>query len=75
MNDNGAPVDNPTYMAHIRYFFEDMDIAHMRRLGIDLATYEGVKFNALRIYFRTQEDTMPPEQNRKWSDARTHQGR
>ena len=50
MNDNGAPVDNPTYMAHIRYFFEDVDIDHMRPLGIDLATYEGVKFNALRIY-------------------------
>lgn len=69
-NGAGDPVVHPTYMADIRHFFEDLDIRHMRRVGIDLATYGGVKFNALRIYFRTKEGTMPPETGRKWSEAR-----
>ena len=64
-------VQNPTYMENIRLFFEPEDIACMRGNGIDLGTYEGVKFNALRIYFRTEEDTMPPPLlNRPWSEAR-----
>ncbi len=69
-NGAGGPVENPTYMGDIRHFFEDMDKEHMKGFGIDLATYEGVKFNALRIYFRTKEGTMPPETGRKWSEAR-----
>jgi hypothetical protein len=69
-NGVGSPVANPTYMADIRHFFEDLDIDHMRGYGIDLATYEGVKFNALRTYFRTKEGTMPPETDRRWSEAR-----
>ncbi len=69
-NGAGGPVANPTYLADIRHFFEDMDIDHMRRLGIDLATYEGVKFNAPRIYFKTKDREMPPETDRKWSEAR-----
>ena len=52
-NGAGDPVAYPTYMAYIRHFFEDRDIDHMKDRGINLATYEGVKSNALRIYFRT----------------------
>ena len=70
VNGAGGPVANPTYMADIRHFFETIDIDHMRNYGINLATYEGVKFNALRVYFRTKEGTMPPEASRKWSEAR-----
>ena len=58
---NGAPISNPTYMGDIRFFFrEDPDIAHMRDFGIDLSTYQGVKDNALRVYFRVKEGSMPP---------------
>ena len=47
-----APIENPTYMEHIRHFFEPMDKACMKARGVDLDTYEGVKVNALRTYFR-----------------------
>ncbi len=69
-NGGDTVVEHPTYLEHIRHFFDDFDIVHMLRFGIDLATYEGVKFNALRIFIRTNEDTMPPEPARRWSDAR-----
>ena len=69
-NGNETPVENPTYLGHIRHFFEDRDIDHMRQFGIDLATYEGVKSNALRVYVRTKEGTMPPSPGQPWSEAR-----
>ena len=31
------PVENPTYMADIRHFFEQVDIDHMAAKGIDLS--------------------------------------
>lgn len=62
---------NPTYMKDIRTFFQAEDIACMRSMGIDLGTYEGVKHNALRVFFRTEEGTMPPPgENRPWSESR-----
>jgi hypothetical protein len=65
------PVDHPTYLEHIRHFFEGIDVDHMRQVaGIDLATYEGVKANAAKIYFQTSAGRMPPETDRKWSDDR-----
>lgn len=72
-NDPGnptAPVDNPTYMANIRHFFTSSDIGCMRARGIDLATYGGVKTNALRIYFRVEDGSMPPDPSRRWSEAK-----
>ena len=69
-NGNETPVENPTYMGHIRHFFEDRDIDCMRPRGIDLATYEGVKSNAVRVYVRTNEGTMPRSADRRWSEAR-----
>lgn len=62
-----AIIEHPTYLEHIRDFFEPGDIGCMRAQGIDLATYEGVKFHALRIYFRTKDGTMPPQPPRRWS--------
>ena len=66
-------VDNPTYMANIRYFFEQIDIDHMGARGIDLGTYAGVKKNALAIFAHTAPPNgdMPPEPDRKWSAARS----
>lgn len=70
LNNNDCPVSNPTYMQDIRYFFESQDISCMRGQGIDLATYEGVKLNALRIYFRVKEGSMPPQSDRRWSEGK-----
>ncbi|MDQ3666554.1 MAG: tyrosinase family protein [Acidobacteriota bacterium] len=66
------PVENPTWMADIRFFFTPEDIDHMGRLGIDLATYAGVKANAVRILGATEppDATMPPDTSRQWSQAR-----
>lgn len=66
-------VDNPTYMANIRYFFEQIDIDHMGARGIELGTYAGVKRNALAIFAHTAPPNgdMPPEPDRKWSAARS----
>ncbi|NKB58009.1 MAG: tyrosinase family protein [Alphaproteobacteria bacterium] len=62
-------VSNPTYMANIRHFFTDGDKGCMAGRGIDLGTYEGVKFNALRIYFKVRDGEMPVGAPR-WKKAR-----
>jgi hypothetical protein len=60
MTDDGAVIGNPTYMGDIRHFFrESPDILSMKQYGIDLATYDGVRDNALRIFFRVREGSMP----------------
>ncbi len=53
MTTSEEPVTNPTWMADIRFFFTPEDIDHMGEKGIDLATYEGVKTNAVRIFGAT----------------------
>ena len=60
-------IEHPTYMEHIRHFFEDVDLEHMYRLGIDLSTYDKLKQRALRVYLQTRPPTaaMPPEPDRK----------
>lgn len=63
-----AIIEHPTYLEHIRSFFDLGDIACMRtRRNVQLGTYEGVKFHALQIYFRTKDGTMPPQAARRWS--------
>jgi tyrosinase len=66
-------VDNPTYMGNIRFFFEQIDIDHMKPRGIDLGTYDGVKKHANAIYVQTAppHPNMPPEPDRQWSAARS----
>lgn len=66
-------IQNPTYLGNIRDFFEEADVEHMGRLGIDLSTYEGVKNRAASIYFQTQppDASMPPDPARKWSVERS----
>ena len=67
------PVKNPTWMADIRFFFTPDDIDHMGKRGIDLATYDGVKANAIRIMGATEppDASMPPDPSAKWSQARS----
>lgn len=65
------PVKNPTWMADIRFFFTQEDIDHMGMRGIDLATYEGVKANALRVLGATEPpDATMPKDREKWTQAR-----
>ena len=71
MADNDPIVEKPTYMAHIRYFFDPIDIDHMKAArGIELGTYAGVRKNALAIRGHTNAGDMPPEPERKWSPQR-----
>ena len=66
-------IEHPTYMEHIRHFFEDVDLQHMSELGIDLSTYDKLKQRALRVFLQTRPPTaaMPPEPDRKWSQERS----
>lgn len=72
MPPTDEPVKNPTWLADIRFFFTPEDINHMGRRGIDLATYAGVKANAIRVMGATEppDATMPPDPREKWSEAR-----
>ena len=63
-------VEHPTYFGNIRHFFEREDKDCMRRQGIDLDSYEGVKSEASGIHTRTSEGSMPPQRNRRWSEVR-----
>ena len=67
MAKNSAPA--PTYMGEIRRFFTDDDKCCMKSMGIDLSTYQGVKFNALRIYFKVRDGEMPLG-GKRWSKER-----
>jgi hypothetical protein len=66
-------VKNPTYIEHVRHFFEDIDHIHMWNKGIDLSTYGGLIARGADIYFQTQPPNanMPPEAERKWSKERS----
>lgn len=68
-----AEIENPTWLGHIRHFFEKEDIEHMNELGIDLATYKGVKARATNIYFLTKPPhaSMPPDKKRMWDEAKS----
>ncbi len=44
-------IENPTYMEHIRHFFDDVDLEHMSRVGIDLSAYESLKARSTDVYF------------------------
>ncbi|MBY5337009.1 tyrosinase family protein [Rhizobium leguminosarum] len=70
MADTNELIEHPTFLEHIRFFFEPVDIEHMRARGIDLATYEGVKKNATSIYSQTKSGSMPPEKESRWSTNR-----
>lgn len=73
MADIDDPIDNPTWYEHVRYFFEQEDIEHMGQLGLDLATYDGVRNSASSIFFQTlpPNGRMPPDPARKWSQERS----
>jgi hypothetical protein len=77
-NTAEVPVEHPTYMADIRFFFRTVDIDHMGAKGIDLGTYDGVKRNRFAIFAQVSppDPNMPilnngqPDVANQWSPAR-----
>lgn len=68
-----AIISNPTYMEHVRLFFDDIDLDHMWNRGIDLSTYEKLKERSIDVYFQTEPPNanMPPTEERQWSQERS----
>lgn len=66
-------VANPTYMEHVRHFFEEIDLDHMNTQGVDLSTYALLSARANDVYLHTlqPDGDMPPEADRKWSAERS----
>jgi len=71
-------ITNPTYMEHIRHFFEEEDLEHMAEEAIDLSTYPKLKDRSPSVYLQTipQDNGDPPKMppprlNRPWSAERT----
>lgn len=61
-------IENPTYLEHIRFFFDGIDLSHMLEKGIDLSTYEKLKGKSADVYLQVAPPTrnMPPSPQRKW---------
>ena len=66
-------IENPTYMEHVRHFFDEVDLEHMSRRGIDFSTYSNLKARSIDVYFQTvpPDANMPPSVDRKWSRERS----
>ena len=66
-------IANPTYMEHVRLFFDDVDLEHMFFRGVDLTTYPALRGEASRVLQVTRPPNafMPPELERKWSPERS----
>lgn len=53
-------MDNLSFAKDIRPMFTDVDVAHMKRAGMDLSDKDTVTKNADAIYKVVSEGTMPP---------------
>ena len=60
-----------SYAKDIRPMFTDVDVAHMKREGVDLSSYEDVKTNANDIYAQVSSGRMPPRSSGEspWSQV------
>jgi hypothetical protein len=59
-------MNRPTsYALHIKLLFTSVDISHMKDLGVDLATHDGVKASATEILGRLKDAgrPMPPRRD------------
>ena len=64
-------VEHPTFLEHIKKFFDPIDIDCMAPRGFDLATYEGVKASGRAIYQQTKSGNMPKgDESRRWTANR-----
>ena len=50
-----------SFAKDIRPMFTDLDVAHMKRAGIDLSSRDDCEKNADAIYRTVHEGSMPPE--------------
>jgi photosystem II stability/assembly factor-like uncharacterized protein len=74
----------PTWEDDIKGLFNDADISHMKRRGLDLSNFQDVKVNAQDIFDAVSSGFMPPPPNRwpqskvdlfkQWIDAGAPQG-
>jgi tyrosinase len=66
-------IAHPTYMEHVRHFFEEIDLEHMNAQGVDLSTYARLSERANDVYLHTlqPDGDMPPEPERRWSAERS----
>ena len=66
-------IAHPTYMEHIRHFFDEIDLDHMNGQGVDLSTYGLLSARANDVYLHTlqPDGDMPPDDDRKWSAERS----
>ena len=66
-------IAHPTYMEHIRHFFDEIDLDHMNGQGVDLSTYALLSARANDVYLHTlqPDGDMPPDDDRKWSAERS----
>jgi tyrosinase len=66
-------IPHPTYMEHVRHFFDEIDLEHMNSQGVDLSTYAALRDRANDVYLHTlqPDGDMPPEPERKWSAERS----
>jgi len=66
-------IAHPTYMGHVRHFFDEIDLDHMNAQGVDLSTYALLSARANDVYLHTlqPDGDMPPDDERKWSAERS----
>jgi hypothetical protein len=55
----------PSFAKDIRPLFRNVDIEHMKPLGLDLSSYDDVRDRADDIYDQVSNGFMPPDQ--PWS--------
>ncbi|MGI8640813.1 MAG: tyrosinase family protein [Pyrinomonadaceae bacterium] len=68
MKTTTTPVSNPTWYGDIRNMFDQTDIDHMSKQGLDLTSYDEVKNSASGIYGQVAQGNMPPPPNNWTSD-------
>lgn len=49
-----------SFAKDIRPMFTDVDVAHMKKAGLDLSDYSAVKKNSDSIYTVVNDGSMPP---------------
>ena len=59
---------NPTWEDDIKGLFNDTDISHMKRRGLDLSSFQDVKANAQDIFDSVASGHMPP--GNRWPQSR-----
>jgi hypothetical protein len=62
-----ADVSKLSFAKDIRPMFTDIDVQHMKPLGVDLSEWEAVKAHVDAIYQVLTAGTMPPPPSKRWT--------